>query len=300
MARRYWVVSPNVDGKGKKVEEWKKAILHTRAALMGWAPDDGRKRIGQKFANNVQTYDIVLIARRHKGKPELVGIGVVIGKCKERRFRFADIPVYVRKLKPFIPLENEPEGIPLLDVLPRDRAMVQLHPDDKDKHAHKEVCEWLDRQLGLTDRQRVSITEKALSKSKTKTYDYKVRIKKQVTEARKREEDLLDDYHRWLKKQGRQLSRLRFGQFECDAWEGEKQNLIEAKGSINREDIRMAVGQLFDYTFQMREKFEKPNKAILLPEEPLWDDVKWLETLDIKVIWRKGESFVDNAGGQFI
>jgi hypothetical protein len=60
------------------------------------------------------------------------------------------------------------------------------------------------------------------------------------------------------------------------------------------------VGQLFDYTFQMREKFEKPNKAILLPEEPLRDDVKWLETLDIKVIWRKGESFVDNAGGQFI
>jgi hypothetical protein len=303
MARKhqYWVVSPNVKNHEKTVADWKRVILHTRAAIMGWPPDDRRHRIGPKFANDVELGDIILIARRHHSEPDVVGFGAVKGECRERRFRVSDEPVYVRKLEPFITVQHELEG-PLRDVLPINRAMVQLHPDDKEKYTHREVCEWMARQLGLTDRQSDSdsITERDLRKSKTETYDYKVRTKKQVTEARKREENLLDDYYQWLKKQGRHLSRLRYGRPECDAWEGERQNLIEAKGSISREDIRMAVGQLLDYAFQMREKFENPNKAILLPEEPPQDAVKWLEPLGIKVIWRSGQSFVDNVDGQFI
>lgn len=86
----------------------------------------------------------------------------------------------------------------------------------------------------------------------------------------------------------------------CCAWEEERQNLLEAKGSISRQDIRMAVGQLLDYAFQMRENFGSPNKAILLPQEPPQDVVKWLEPLGIKTIWRSGRSFIDNADGQFI
>jgi hypothetical protein len=302
MARQpqYWVVSPNVKNHEKTVADWKRVILRTRAAIMGWPPDDKRHRIGPKFANDVQIGDIILIARRHDGKPDVVGFGVVIGECRERRFRMSDDPVYVRKLEPFMPVQQEPEGIPLLDVLPVNRAMVQLHPDDEEKHAHREVCEWMAWQLGLTDHQSDSDTTIERDLRRSRTFGYEVRKTKQVTEARRREAELLDDYELWLKKQGHHLSVLKYGRIECDAWEGERQNLIEAKGSISREDIRMAVGQLLDYRFQGREKFKHPHLAILLPKGPLpANRVKWLEPLDIKVIWRTGRSFLDNANGQF-
>ena len=74
---------------------------------------------------------------------------------------------------------------------------------------------------------------------------------------------------------------------------------IEAKGSTSREDIRMAMGQLFDYAFQRKEGLKQPHKAILLPAEPARDSVEWLEPLGIKIIWRRGRSFLDNANSQF-
>jgi hypothetical protein len=145
--------------------------------------------------------------------------------------------------------------------------------------------------LGLTE-------GKGLPKSNT--YGYKVRTRERVTEFRKREKKLLDDYERWLNKRGRHLSELPYGRLKCDAWEKERQNLIEAKGSTSREDIRMAVGQLFDYSFQGKEKCKQPNMAILFPRKPPPERVEWLEPLGIKIIWRSIQSFLDNAGGQFI
>lgn len=34
--RQFWVISPNVDGTGKIIEEWKKEILLHPAAMLGW------------------------------------------------------------------------------------------------------------------------------------------------------------------------------------------------------------------------------------------------------------------------
>ena len=61
----------------------------------------------------------------------------------------------------------------------------------------------------------------------------------------------------------------------------------------------MAVGQLLDYTFLGKEKFGKPNKAILLPKKPDSNLEKWLQHLHISIVWREGESFSDNEDGQF-
>jgi hypothetical protein len=61
----------------------------------------------------------------------------------------------------------------------------------------------------------------------------------------------------------------------------------------------MAVGQLLDYAFQGKAKFKQPHMAILLPNKPDDDSVKWLAPLGIKIIWRRGQSFLDNANGQF-
>jgi hypothetical protein len=163
----------------------------------------------------------------------------------------------------------------------------------------------MNQQPGLTNHEgnNFRITKKPLGRDKSEpepTYDYEVRTKKQVRAARRKEKELLDNYERWLEKQGRKLSRLRIGQMECDAWEEERQNLIEAKGTINRQDIRMAVGQLLDYAHQIRKDLGDPNKAILLPEKPNQNNAGWVESAGINIIWRSGRRFQDNAGGRFI
>ncbi|MGA2605870.1 MAG: hypothetical protein ABSH01_00265 [Terriglobia bacterium] len=78
-----------------------------------------------------------------------------------------------------------------------------------------------------------------------------------------------------------------------------RRNLIEAKSSISREHIRMAVGQLLDYAFQVEKKFGKPNMAILLPRKPHPNSVNWLPQRNISLVWPEKAAFVDNANGQF-
>ncbi|MBN2186169.1 MAG: hypothetical protein JW732_01815 [Dehalococcoidia bacterium] len=301
MARQFWVVSPNVDGTGKNVEAWKQEIIRHRAAIIGWEPNNWESgAMGPRFAGSrdagskVQLGDIVLIARGKKSA-DIVGFGVVKGRIKAQQLPPWNRRVYMRELEPFKQCERVPKSIPILAVLQHTWALVQLHPEVKPDT--RKVCEWMERQL--TEQEKHSKEPRKVPLRKSKKSDYEVRTREQVKKLHKREERLLRGYQHWLMTQGRQLTALQYGRNECDAWEAERQNIIEAKAQTRREDIRMAVGQLFDYAFQMRGQFENPNKAILLPSEPPEDRVEWLEPLGIKLIWRSGRSFEDNAGGQF-
>jgi len=129
--------------------------------------------------------------------------------------------------------------------------------------------------------------------------DYIVRSKKLMRRARKNEERLLIAYRHWLDSQGRRLRTARYGKLQCDAFEERRRNLIEAKSSASREHIRMAVGQLLDYSFQIRKKFPDVNMGVLLPRMPDWRAVDWLSKLKIAVIWRENGAFLDNAKGKF-
>jgi hypothetical protein len=66
-----------------------------------------------------------------------------------------------------------------------------------------------------------------------------------------------------------------------DLWDETASLLVEAKGSVARESIRMAIGQLFDYS-----RF-KPDakKMILVPEEPRGDLVDLAASLGVMVMW---------------
>jgi hypothetical protein len=316
MQCQYWVVSPNVKDDQTKnqetVKQWKEVIHRDHVAIMGWSPEDYEHGhgVGPKFAYDVQMGDIVLIARRKNGKPDLVALGIVSGKLKKEVNKYREIydegSVFVRKLHPFVLIQETPSSVPLLKVLKCTWAMHELHPDRYGSRydSHKKVCSWMNQQLGLTNHKgnNFRIRKKPLGRDKSEpepTYDYEVRTKKQVRAARRKEKELLDNYERWLEKQGRKLSRLQIGQMECDAWEDERQNLIEAKGTINRQDIRMAVGQLLDYAHHIRKDLGDPNKAILLPEKPNQNDAGWVESAGINIIWRSGRRFQDNTGGQF-
>tara|TARA_A200000159_G_C7319031_1_gene337974 strand:+ start:506 stop:1675 length:1170 start_codon:yes stop_codon:yes gene_type:complete len=60
--------------------------------------------------------------------------------------------------------------------------------------------------------------------------------------------------------------------------------IIEVKSSLEKPNIRMAVGQLLDYWYRLKGD-EEPHIAILLPGEPDSECVKFLEWMDIGLMW---------------
>ncbi|URM92682.1 restriction endonuclease [Streptomyces sp. MRC013] len=64
--------------------------------------------------------------------------------------------------------------------------------------------------------------------------------------------------------------------------------LVEAKGSVTRENIRMAIGQLADYSRFV----DHTIRAILLPSQPREDLLALAKTQDCAVIWPEGKGFV--------
>ncbi len=315
--RSYWVVSPNVKSNRRTVPAWKQTSVLGLAAFMGWGPD--RTRIGYRFAHEINPRDVVLIARRHRGRPEIVGFGVVRGKY-ERRIKGVHTPGRfgsMRMLSPFIAISAAPERIHLIDVLAHTAALAKLHPTRAAGRyrVHAAVCNWMDRLLakaGENDSgEKVPPEERSengtdfedariAAPRRNYQLDYSVRSKKQIRVARKNEAGLLTSYRRWLLRKGRTLAPARCGKLECDGFERKRRNLIEAKSSTSREHIRMAVGQLLDYGFHMKRTFGKSNMAILLPRKPEPRSVKWLGHWGIALVWREKDVFLDNASGRFV
>jgi bifunctional DNA-binding transcriptional regulator/antitoxin component of YhaV-PrlF toxin-antitoxin module len=310
--RRYWVVSPNVMNNAATVSDWRIASVKFNAAFMGWGPnEEEHKGIGAKFAHLIKPRDIILIARRFNYKPEVVGFGEVHGP-----FRMS-LPGFVapekdqwhgslRLLRPFFPRTEWPKKLKALAALGHTMALRELVPARS--QAEQQVCEWLEQELHRPKRPFLSgdlSSKKSLSTELTQLphdegLDYKVTTRAQAKRAEKKEAELVQQYDQWLRDQQRTLHVAKYGKLRCDAYEAERQNLIEAKCSTKREYIRMAVGQLLDYSHLIAKDVGQPSLAILLPSRPLSDVEAWLKNqLEIYVIWRDGAAFLDNANGRF-
>ena len=100
------------------------------------------------------------------------------------------------------------------------------------------------------------------------------------------EAQLVEQYVQWMGGRERfghnyiRTSRLYVDLFDKTFWQ-----LIEAKASIDREALRMAIGQLRDY-----KRFYKrhPSLAILLPKCPTDSCIQLLADNHISVIYRNG------------
>jgi hypothetical protein len=309
-ARRFWVVSPNVRNKYQTVRLWSEASLSNKAAFMGYRPDDkGHKQIGYKFAHVICPNDIVLIARRHDNQPQIVGFGVVVGSFKKGLAGFKPPQSFgsLRTLSPFKPLTTAPPNLNIIRALNQIAALHELHPERR--QSDKKLCNWMERQLeGRKDplghsrdaRQQQEMTGIKLRElSQYDELEFQIRTKKEVRLGKQREAILLHDYEEWLLKKGRKLQVAKYKYLHCDAYEEERNNLIEAKSVSSREYIRMAVGQLFDYAYLGRKLFVAPHKAILLPDKPKPQSIEWLTNLKISVVWKERKVFLDNANGQF-
>ena len=64
--------------------------------------------------------------------------------------------------------------------------------------------------------------------------------------------------------------------------------LIEVKSSIEPPHVRMAVGQLFDYWYELKGDGE-PHLAVLLPEHPTEKVVDFLQWMDVGLMWFEGQ-----------
>jgi hypothetical protein len=120
--------------------------------------------------------------------------------------------------------------------------------------------------------------------------------------ATRREQALVLQYVEYMEGKGSDLDRLRVfpvgeaREIVCDVWDKTRNNLIEAKGTGSRGEIRMAIGQLFDYR---RFVARNARTAVLIPARPRDDVEKLLKSAGIAAIWPAGGSFADNADGRF-
>jgi hypothetical protein len=125
----------------------------------------------------------------------------------------------------------------------------------------------------------------------------------QEWEAERREQRLVKGFEAHLKKSGHTVCRLKIvppGEAKpvfCDLRDVTTNSLVEAKGSVTREAIRMAIGQLADYR---RFVSGEPRAAVLVPEEPRADLLALLESQAIVAIWPSGGGFTDTAGGALV
>ena len=185
------------------------------------------------------------------------------------------------------------DPVSYLNISPPSAADFQTPPAD------------ISRQRGVVTKQTICArphggdTVQIVGAPENHQLDFRRQTKSQEIRAKKREAELLEKYALWLQRKGRELQCVKYGGLQCDGYEEKTRNLIEAKSSTRREHIRMAVGQLLDYAFQGRKKLGASNKAILLPKKPQPAAVEWLQPLRIKIIWREGDLFRDNARGRF-
>lgn len=314
--RRFWVVSPNVTANYKTIGLWKEAIKQRHVAFMGWGPNDPKHKLGFRFAHKISKGDVILIARRKHGIPDVVGFGIVSKdksvqvlrgfKPPDKKWRNGSI----RQLSKFIADPKVPRRVHIESVLNHTMSLCELHPDWSTRPHHRRVCAWLSKELGLptgesgkpsaswkpTDQKR---KVKAKPHTDPAQLDFLRRSKAAVKIAKAREATLVRGYKKCLGDDGHKFKRIFFGRLVCDAYEDDRKNLIEAKSSSGRGYIRMAVGQLLDYAFLGKKEYPTLHLAILLPKKPEAEVLTWLQGLKISVIWKQGKTFVDNAHGQF-
>jgi hypothetical protein len=117
-------------------------------------------------------------------------------------------------------------------------------------------------------------------------------------EAERKEAKLVGDFVLWSRRGGREFKRLEivpkgeaipiFSDLYCK----DGKQLVEAKGSVSRDAIRMAIGQLYDYR---RFVDAGTSLVILLPEIPRPDLIELIRSAGITMIYRSDSEFVTKA-----
>jgi hypothetical protein len=124
-------------------------------------------------------------------------------------------------------------------------------------------------------------------------------------EAERREQKLVLALEAHLRALGHAVTRQRLlpsGEARpiiTDLFDGTTGTLVEAKGSVERNAIRMAIGQLCDYR-RFFAASELHHVAALFPTEPRADLCNLLSEQGIVVVYRTETGFEDSTGGGLV
>ena len=141
-----------------------------------------------------------------------------------------------------------------------------------------------------------SVNEVAIEASNTEKAF--VEPSREPYEVERKEAKLVADFVLWSRRDGREFTRLKivpkgeaipiFSDLYCK----DDKQLVEAKGSVSRDAIRMAIGQIYDYR-----RFAEvgTSLAILLPEIPRPDLIQLIQSAGITIIYRSDSGFVTKA-----
>lgn len=115
------------------------------------------------------------------------------------------------------------------------------------------------------------------------------------TSTKRREAKLSAEFQAFLEEHGHQVKRFQIriqgesSVFLTDLYDVNDRVLYEIKSSNSRENVRMAIGQLKDYSRHVEPA--NPRLAVVLPQEPNDDLKDLLSSVDISVVWKDGASF---------
>jgi hypothetical protein len=115
--------------------------------------------------------------------------------------------------------------------------------------------------------------------------------------AERMEQQLVLDLRDYLQSHGHRIVRHKYGidggNLYCDMFDETDAVLVEAKGDVTRELVRMAIGQLLDYS---RFYPTRPRLAVLLPRRPSDDTMQYLGSVGATLVYRNAESAWDYVG----
>lgn len=112
-------------------------------------------------------------------------------------------------------------------------------------------------------------------------------------ELERRESALVRKYREYLQSQGCEVGRLRIvppgeaSPLYSDLWNLTHEDLVEAKSTVTRDQIRQAVGQLLDYG-----RFVPgASRTVLVPSRPRKDLLIYVQSVGIGVVYPDGSKW---------
>lgn len=125
--------------------------------------------------------------------------------------------------------------------------------------------------------------------------------KEAARQAEQTEALLREEFRSWRDRKGDRLRGISIetptSRLRVDLYDQVTNVLIEVKARAERDYLRFAVGQLYDYRRYL--DFEV-NLAVLVPRRPTDDLMGLLKTAGVAAIWKAETSFADSENGRLL
>ena len=184
-----------------------------------------------------------------------------------------------------------------------DAAVWREYVDDRDRlHSEAEAIHARLQDGTIQPAQPEPVVEDVdIEQQHTETF--MVRPSGEPRPAERAEQKLVLQYREYMAAKGIAVRRKRYvpaGEVRpiySDVWVEARNALLEAKNSDNRDAVRQAIGQLYDYR-----RFHEPTVrlAALFPYQPNADRLALLRSAGVEAVWPQGEGFQDSARGAFV